>query len=77
MLRMMHSGHFYRDAPAALPDEVIQTLLAVRDLRIEPAKVGDARVLRASGWPGPLIVSEDIKQALERLGATGTKFTEV
>jgi cupin 2 domain-containing protein len=35
MLRMMHSGHFYRDAPAALPDEVIQTLLAVRDLRIE------------------------------------------
>lgn len=35
MLPMMHSGHFYREAPAALPDEVIQTLLAAGELRIE------------------------------------------
>ncbi|NTX67194.1 hypothetical protein HUA74_41750 [Myxococcus sp. CA051A] len=49
----------------------------VRGLRIDPAQVGDAKVFRPWGWSIALIVSEDIKQALERLGATGTHFIEV
>jgi len=49
----------------------------VRGLRIDPARVGDAKVFRPWGWSVALIVSEDLKQALERLGATGTHFVEV
>jgi hypothetical protein len=49
----------------------------VRDLRIDKTKVGNAQVLRPEGWSGTLLVSERIKDALERLGATGTKFQEV
>jgi len=50
---------------------------SVRDMRIDKAKVGSARVFRCEGWIGPLIISEDIKDALERIGATGTRFEEV
>jgi hypothetical protein len=39
--------------------------------------VGDAKVFRTEGWTLALIVSEDIKQALERIKATGVKFTPV
>jgi hypothetical protein len=47
--------------------------MSVRDLHIDKAKVGSAQVLRCEGWTGPLIVSGKIKDALERMGATGTK----
>ncbi|MCP3143872.1 imm11 family protein [Pyxidicoccus xibeiensis] len=50
---------------------------AVDDLRIDKSKVGDARVFRTEGWAGTLIVSDDIKAAMERIGATGAKFVEV
>ncbi|WP_164015420.1 imm11 family protein [Pyxidicoccus trucidator] len=50
---------------------------SVRDLRIDKAKVGSARVLRPEGWTGALIVSEGIKTAMERVKAMGAKFTEV
>jgi hypothetical protein len=46
-------------------------------MRIDKAQVGDAQVFRPEGWSGTLIVSEQIKDALERMGATGTKFEEV
>lgn len=46
-------------------------------MRIDASKVGDARVFRTWGWPIALIVREEIRDALERLGATGTKFQEV
>ena len=46
-------------------------------MRIDPSKVGEAQVFRTWGWTGTIVVSEAIKEALERLGATGTKFTEV
>jgi hypothetical protein len=47
------------------------------ELRIDKARVGDAQVFRCEGWTGPLIVSGEIKEALERMGATGTRFEEV
>ncbi|HYO69394.1 MAG TPA: DUF1629 domain-containing protein [Archangium sp.] len=50
---------------------------SVYRLRIDPAKVGEARIFRTWGWLEALIVSEDIKEALERLGAVGPKFKEV
>ncbi|WP_395843119.1 imm11 family protein [Cystobacter fuscus] len=50
---------------------------AVHGLRIDPAQVGEARVFRTWGWTVALIVSEDIKEALERAGVTGMKFKEV
>ncbi len=46
-------------------------------LRIDKSRVGDAKIFRTWGWHVALIVSEDIKDALERIGATGLKFTEV
>lgn len=49
----------------------------VRGLRIDPTKVGDARIFRPWGWSLALIVSEDLKQALEHEGLTGTRFVEV
>ncbi len=49
----------------------------VYGMRIEPTKVGDAKVFRTWGWTIALIVSEDIKEALERAGITGMKFKEV
>lgn len=50
---------------------------SVRDLRIDKSKVGSAHVFRLEGWTGALIVSEEIMDALERMGATGTRFEEV
>ena len=49
----------------------------VSGLRIEPSKAGDAKVFRTWGWTIALIVSEDLKESLERMGATGAKFKEV
>ncbi|WP_257454648.1 imm11 family protein [Archangium lipolyticum] len=50
---------------------------SVIGMRIDPTKVGDAQVFRTWGWSGTIIVSESIKNALERMGVTGPKFTEV
>ncbi|WP_395812493.1 imm11 family protein [Archangium minus] len=49
----------------------------VAGMRIDPTKPGDARIFRPWGWTGALIISEDLKQALEREHITGTRFTEV
>jgi hypothetical protein len=49
----------------------------VRGMRIDPTKVEGARVFRPWGWTEALIVSEDLKQALEQEGLTGTRFIEV
>jgi hypothetical protein len=50
---------------------------AVHGMRIDPTKVGDARILRPWGWRVALVISEDLKQALEQEGITGTRFVEV
>jgi hypothetical protein len=59
-----------------LPD-MVGCYASVRDMHIDKAKVGSARVFRCEGWTGPLIVSGEIKDALEGMGATGTRFEEV
>jgi hypothetical protein len=50
---------------------------AVHGMRIDPMQVGEAKVFRPWGWLVVLLVSEEIKEALERIGATGLKFKEV
>jgi hypothetical protein len=49
----------------------------VAGMRIDPDKVGDARIFRPWGWTVALIVSEELKQAMEQEGLTGTRFIEV
>ncbi|MFL5357374.1 imm11 family protein [Archangium sp.] len=49
----------------------------VSGLRIDPSKVGDARIFRTWGFFLGLILSEDLKQALEAERFTGTRFVEV
>lgn len=49
----------------------------VRDMRIDKSKVGGAKVFRPEGWSSTLLISGEIKDALARMGATGTRFTEV
>jgi len=49
----------------------------VAGMRIDPAKVGDARIFRPWGWTVALIVSEELKQAIEQEGLTGARFVEV
>ncbi|NNB86908.1 hypothetical protein HJC10_23210 [Corallococcus exiguus] len=51
--------------------------LSVDIMRIDKSKVGDAKIFRPWGWSSSLIVSEDLKTALERTGATGMRFKEV
>jgi len=59
-----------------LPEKVGQYAI-VSHLRIDGARTGDARGLRPEGWSGALIIREDLKRALEDLGATGMSFTKV
>ena len=49
----------------------------ISGLRIDPARVGDARVFRTWGWSIALIVSEELKHALEAGGLSGTRFVAV
>jgi hypothetical protein len=50
---------------------------SVYKMRIDLSKVGKAQLFRPWGWESALVVSEDIKDAMERTGATGMYFTEV
>ncbi|WP_141619558.1 DUF1629 domain-containing protein [Myxococcus sp. AB036A] len=50
---------------------------SVIGLRIAPSMVGDAKVFRTWGWRLALIVSDDIKSALESANVTGVEFTPV
>jgi hypothetical protein len=58
------------------PDRVGQ-YRDVRDMRIDKTKVGNAKVFRPEWWEVALVVSEEIKDAMDALGATGTRFQEV
>ena len=57
--------------------EKVGHYMGVDRLRIDKARVGNAQVFRPEGWEVALIVSEEIKDAMERMGATGTRFEEV
>jgi hypothetical protein len=50
---------------------------AIFGMRIRVRPAGTAKVFRPWGWPFALIVTEEIKDALEKVGATGMRFMEV
>ncbi|HEX5745766.1 MAG TPA: DUF1629 domain-containing protein [Archangium sp.] len=50
---------------------------SVYGLRIDPTQVGGVHLFRPWGWEIALIVSERIKEAMQRLGVTGARFDEV
>ncbi|MFP2908374.1 imm11 family protein [Pyxidicoccus sp. 3LFB2] len=58
------------------PDRVGQYRV-VSGMRIDPTKPGDAHIFRPWGWNVALIVSEDLKDAMEAVGITGPKFEAV
>jgi hypothetical protein len=49
----------------------------IRGLRIDPSKTEGARVFRPKRFKAALIVSEEIKNALERVGSLGVSFERV
>ncbi len=49
----------------------------VSGMRIDASKVGGVKVFRTWGWSVALVISEEIKAGLERMGATGTAFKEL
>ena len=49
----------------------------VLGMKIDPTRVGDAKIFRPWGWRVALIISEEIKGALERIGTEGVRFSEV
>ncbi|HZI16887.1 MAG TPA: DUF1629 domain-containing protein [Myxococcus sp.] len=59
-----------------IPEKVGQ-YASVSNLHLDRSRVGDAHVFRPKDWRVLLIISEEIKEALERIRATGVKFTEV
>ncbi|WP_338864690.1 imm11 family protein [Myxococcus stipitatus] len=50
---------------------------SVAGLRIDKSRVGKTRAFRLWGWYMPIIVDEDLKDALEANGIFGGKFEEV
>ncbi|MFP2912649.1 imm11 family protein [Pyxidicoccus sp. 3LFB2] len=59
-----------------VPEKVGQ-YSSVRDLHIDRSRVGDAQIFRLQDWEVVIIVTEELKEALERSQATGMTFTEV
>ncbi|QSQ18275.1 hypothetical protein JY572_16040 [Myxococcus landrumensis] len=64
-----------------LPEDELPELVgpyrSVAGMRIDPTRVGSARVFRTWGWSTGLIVSEAIKTALAFARVTGAAFEDV
>ncbi len=56
--------------------EMVGQYRFVSKLRIDKSRIGNAHVFRPEGWEIVILVSEDIRAALERIQATGVKFLE-
>jgi hypothetical protein len=58
-----------------VPDKVGK-YMGMDRLRIDKGRVGKAGVFRPEGWEVALLVSEEIKNAIEDMGVTGARFEE-
>jgi Immunity protein family (Imm11) len=74
--RSAYIGHYTAADADTFPDRIGE-YKAVEGMKIDPTKPGDIKIFRPWGWYVPVIVSEDVKDALERIGTVGVKFTEV
>jgi len=57
--------------------ELVGEYRVVSGLRIDPSKVDGAHLFRPWGWEVALIVSAELKEAIEALGVIGTSFDPV
>ncbi|WP_306440911.1 imm11 family protein [Corallococcus aberystwythensis] len=57
--------------------EKVGTYISVWGMRIDTSRLGSARVFRPLHWEVALVIPEDIKLALEAIGATGVQFKDV
>ncbi|MHA7627985.1 imm11 family protein [Corallococcus sp. M7] len=57
--------------------EKVGTYISVGGMRIDATRLGSARVFRPLHWEVVLVIPEDIKLALESIGATGVWFQDV
>jgi hypothetical protein len=57
--------------------ERVGDLSSVLELRLDPAKIGGHRFFRVKRWLHALIVSEDVKRALEAAKIVGPRFISV
>ncbi|WP_224371134.1 imm11 family protein [Hyalangium versicolor] len=71
------SEEVQRYTPEDGQPELVGEYRNVVGMKIDPSKVGETQVFRPWGWPVVLVVSQEIKEALESMGATGTSFEEV
>ncbi|OJH34527.1 imm11 family protein [Cystobacter ferrugineus] len=60
----------------AVPERVGE-YRSISGLRIDTSKIENARVFRPMGWEVALVVSEEIKARIERIGNTGVYFNRV
>jgi hypothetical protein len=58
------------------PDKLGQ-YRSVYGLKVDPVRVGAAHLFRTWGWLVVMVLSQELKDALERAGLTGMTFTEV
>jgi hypothetical protein len=72
--RSRHVAYF---GPEDGQPKKIGTYQAVHGMRIDPAKAEGARIFRTWGWLIAIVISQDIKEALEQEHVTGAKFIEV
>ncbi|WP_224361183.1 imm11 family protein [Hyalangium versicolor] len=57
--------------------EMVGQYISIDDLHIDEARAGSAKVFRPDGWEVALIISHELKEALEHLGCTGVRFKPV
>lgn len=57
--------------------EMVGEYMSVRNLHIDRSRVGEEHLFRLKDWEVVILVSEELKTALEHINATGVKFTEV
>ncbi|HZI03291.1 MAG TPA: DUF1629 domain-containing protein, partial [Archangium sp.] len=72
--RSRHVAYF---GPEDGQPKKVGTYRAVHGMRIDTTKTEGARIFRPWGWLVAIIVSQDIKEALEQERVTGAKFIEV
>lgn len=58
------------------PDKVGKYRM-VTNMHVDPDRAVGFNIFRLGGWQIAIIVSERVKSALEKIGATGIRFTEV
>lgn len=63
--------------PDGADPERVGEYRAISGLRIDTSIIGNARVFRPLGWEIALIVSEEVKARIERIGNTGVYFNRV